>query len=85
MGRAGVASATLRVSDHGRSSCSSVSSDADGGYDAGYGGYDQGYGGYAPDPVAAVAEDGAALVADTFDFGRKNGPPANPELVDWLA
>src|ERR1700753_3120721 len=35
-----------------------------GGYDPGYGGYDQGYGGYGTGPIAAVAEDGAALVAD---------------------
>ncbi|HEY0228023.1 MAG TPA: IniB N-terminal domain-containing protein, partial [Mycobacterium sp.] len=35
-----------------------------GGYDPGYGGYDGGYGGYGTGPIAAVAEDGAALVAD---------------------
>ncbi|KAB2668803.1 MAG: DUF1553 domain-containing protein, partial [Verrucomicrobia bacterium] len=28
---------------------------------------------------------GTPLVAGVFDFGRKNGPPTHPELVDWLA
>ncbi len=28
---------------------------------------------------------GTPLVPDTFEFGRKNPEPANPELIDWLA
>ena len=28
---------------------------------------------------------GTPLVPDTFEFGRKNAAPANPQLIDWLA